>query len=99
MDPSLRAGRARKRKGRTQNAHLETAGAGASGETDDLTRIKGIGPTFEARLNAMGYRTYLDLARWSPEDLDSLGKGLGARIRLKEWSDRAAELHRRKYGS
>ena len=77
----------------------ERARARASGERDDLTRIKGIGPAFEARLNEMGYRTYLDLARWTSEELDTLGKGLGARIRLKEWSDRAAELHSRKYGT
>ena len=102
VDPPGRAGLSRKRRGRPRNARPEAADvatAGASGESDDLTRIKGIGPTFEARLNEMGYRTFLDLAGWTPEDLDALGKGLGARIRLKEWSDRAAELHRRKYGS
>lgn len=102
VDPSRRDGRAPKRKGRTEGARpaaAEAVGGRASGESDDLTRIKGIGPTFEARLHELGYRTYLDLARWTPEDLDALGKGLGARIRLKEWSDRAAELHRRKYGS
>ncbi len=97
-----RAGLPRTRAGRGRNARpraVEGAGAGASRESDDLTRIKGIGPTFEARLNEMGYRTYLDLARWTSEDLDALGKGFGARIRLEEWSDRAAELHRRKYGA
>jgi len=100
MDPSHRARLARTRNVRKRNARPAVAGrarARAPGESDDLTRIKGIGPTFEARLNEMGYRTYLDLAGWTSEDLDTLGKGLGARIRLKEWSDRAAELHRRKY--
>jgi len=100
MDPSQRARLARTRNVRKRNARPAAAGrvrARAPGESDDLTRIKGIGPTFEARLNEMGYRTYLDLARWTSDDLDTLGRGLGARIRLKEWSDRAAELHRRKY--
>ncbi len=100
--PARSAGLSRTRTGRRRNARplsAEAASVGASRESDDLTRIKGIGPTFEARLNQMGYRTYLDLARWTSEDLDALGKGLGARIRLKEWSDRAAELHRRKYGA
>ncbi|WP_419161667.1 hypothetical protein [Candidatus Palauibacter sp.] len=68
------------------------------GEPDDLKLIKGIGPAFESRLHALGYTTYRDLAGWSAEDLDALGEGLGARIRLEEWSARAAELHRRKYG-
>ncbi|MCY3600036.1 MAG: hypothetical protein OXN85_08695 [Gemmatimonadetes bacterium] len=100
--PARRAGFPRTRTGRRRNARplpAESVGARASREGDDLTRIKGIGPTFEARLNEMGYRTYLDLARWTSDDLDTLGRGLGARIRLKEWSDRAAELHRRKYGA
>ena len=99
--PVRRAGLPRSRAGRRRNARpLASGGVGATAarERDDLTRIKGIGPTFEARLNEMGYRTYLDLARWTSEDLDALGRGLGARIRLKEWSERAAELHRRKYG-
>ena len=100
MDPSRRPRLSRTRNVRKRNARPTVAArarARAPGESDDLTRIKGIGPTFEARLNEMGYRTYLDLARWTSEDLDTLGEGLGARIRLKEWSDRAAELHRRKY--
>ncbi|MXW66469.1 MAG: hypothetical protein F4Z72_05620 [Gemmatimonadales bacterium] len=100
--PARRAGLPRTRAGRRRNARpraTEGVGAGAVRERDDLTRIKGIGPTFEARLNEMGYRTYLDLARWTSEDLDALGRGLGARIRLQEWSERAAELHRRKYGA
>lgn len=99
VNPSRRARLPRTRTVRKRNARpaAERARARASSESDDLTRIKGIGPAFEARLNEMGYRTYLDLARWTSEDLDTLGKGLGARIRLKEWSDRAAELHSRKY--
>ncbi|MDE2720944.1 hypothetical protein [Candidatus Palauibacter polyketidifaciens] len=91
-----RARTVRKRNARPA-AERARARARASSEGDDLTRIKGIGPAFEARLNEMGYRTYLDLARWTSEDLDTLGRGLGARIRLKEWSERAAELHRREY--
>lgn len=106
VDPARRAGLARKRTFVSRNARSAgagvgavAAGTGAAGRSDDLTRIKGIGPTFEARLNELGYSTYLDLARWTPEDLDALGAGLGARIRLKEWSERAAELHRKKYGA
>lgn len=101
VSPSRRARLARTRKIRKRPARPASAAgrarARAAGESDDLTRIKGIGPAFAARLNEMGYRTYRDLARWTSEDLDTLGKGLGARIRLEEWSDHAAELHRRKY--
>ena len=65
---------------------------------DDLTRIKGIGPAFEERLKELGYRTFRDIAHWDASDFEALGEGFGARIRLAEWSARAAELHRDKYG-
>ena len=65
---------------------------------DDLTQIKGIGPAYEERLRALGYRAFRDIARWDASDFEALGEGFGARIRLTEWSARAAELHREKYG-
>ncbi len=65
---------------------------------DDLTRIKGIGPAFEERLKELGYTTFRHIAHWNVSDFEALGEGFGARIRLTEWSARAAELHREKYG-
>ena len=76
-----------------------SAAAQAPRETDDLKRIKGIGPAFERRLRELGHKTYRDIALWSARDIDELGEGFGARVRLTEWSARAAELHRDKYGA
>ena len=73
-------------------------GAHVAAVTDDLTQIKGIGPAFEDRLRELGYHTFRDIARWDATDFEALGEGFGARVRLSEWSARAAELHRAKYG-
>ena len=100
-NPARSAGLAREKKDRRFNSRPlagEGVGAPPTHESDDLTSIKGIGPAFAARLNGMGYRRYFDLARWTSDDLDGLAVELGARTRLKEWSERATELHLRKYG-
>lgn len=68
-------------------------------ESDDLKRIKGIGPAYEERLRQLGYRTFRDIAHWDATDFEALGEGFGARVRLVEWAARAAELHREKYGA
>ena len=91
-----------RRPKRSQRKHRPLATAGATAGTDsadDLKLIKGIGPTFEQRLNEMGYSTFQSVAAWSSDDLDRLGEELGARIRLEEWSARAAELHAEKHGA
>lgn len=86
-----------------QRAHPPaSAGSGAKQGfptgPDDLTQIKGIGPTYEERLRELGYGAFRDIARWDASDFEALGEGFGARIRLTEWAARAAELHREKYG-
>ena len=63
-----------------------------------MRRIKGIGPAFEDRLKELGYNTFQDIALWGPPDFEALEEEFGARIRLAEWSRRAAELHLAKYG-
>ena len=80
-------------------AAREGAAAGPADRVDDLKLIKGIGPAFESRLNELGFTSYRDLALWTAEDLIAVGTGLGAKVRLKEWSARATELHLEKYGS
>lgn len=56
---------------------------------DSLTDIKGIGPAFEQALNAIGIRTFADLARQRPE---ALAAQLGARVtveRVRGWIEQA----------
>lgn len=48
--------------------------AGAPPEPDDLTRIKGIGPTYAARLQAAGISTFQQLSKTSPDRLREITK-------------------------
>lgn len=63
---------------------------GASGPPDDLTRLKGVGPKFAARLNELGVIRYDQLAGLSATEIamldDRLGpfKGRLARDRVPE---------------
>ena len=59
---------------------------------DNLTAIRGIGPTMQYRLNEAGIRTYAQLAQSTPEELR---KVLGARAQLanvEDWIAQAQEL-------
>ena len=60
------------------------------GGQDDLSRVKGIGPVFRARLSEAGVATFADLARADAE-------ALAARIdvaasRVDDWVDQARRL-------
>ena len=46
------------------------------GEKDDLTKIKGIGPFIEKRLNMIGIYTFLQLAELSPDMIDRVGAAI-----------------------
>ena len=45
-------------------------------EKDDLTRIKGVGPFIEKRLNMIGIYTFQQLAELSPEMIDRVGAAI-----------------------
>jgi len=45
-------------------------------EKDDLTKIKGVGPFIEKRLNMIGIYTYQQLAELSPEMIDRVGAAI-----------------------
>lgn len=62
-----------------------------TGDGDDLTTIRGIGPVFAARLNAAGYRTLASLAGTDPQVLaDAAGVTLE---RAEDWASQATSLH------
>jgi predicted flap endonuclease-1-like 5' DNA nuclease len=68
---------------------------------DDLSKIHGIGPTFARTLNKMGLHTFVQIARWKPEDIDKVAKKLYTapdRIKRDKWIDEAKKLHEQKYG-
>ncbi len=67
---------------------------------DDLKRIKGVGPVFERRLNALGYKTFLDIAKWGPAEIDKVTALLETspgRIRRQDWVTQARQLHEGRY--
>ena len=47
-----------------------------SDEKDDLTKIKGVGPFIEKRLNMIGIYTFQQLAELSPEMIDRVGAAI-----------------------
>jgi predicted flap endonuclease-1-like 5' DNA nuclease/uncharacterized protein (UPF0147 family) len=80
---------------------MEQAKAAKDGQKDDLSKIHGIGPVFARTLNKMGLHTFVQIARWKPEDIAKVAKKLYTapdRIRRDKWIDEAKKEHFRKYG-
>ncbi|MEM1055956.1 MAG: hypothetical protein AAGI52_10555 [Bacteroidota bacterium] len=74
-----------------------------SGPTyDDLQRISGIGPVIERQLAELGVTTYRQIARFTDDDIERVGRHLDVfpdRVRREKWVDQAAALHRETYGT
>ncbi len=66
----------------------------SDGAPDDLKRIRGVGVATETRLNAMGVRTYVDVARWSAADIARFSEALDmpGRIEKENWVGQAQVL-------
>lgn len=63
--------------------------------SDDLTRIKGIGPTFATALKAAGITTFAQIAAWTEQDIERLAPLLRtttARIQKHDWPNAARKL-------
>jgi predicted flap endonuclease-1-like 5' DNA nuclease len=70
-------------------------------ERDDLKKIHGIGPVLERALNKMGTYTYIQIANWTPGEIDRVAQKLETgpdRIKRGHWIASAKKLHREKYG-
>lgn len=70
-------------------------------EKDDLKQIHGIGPVIERALNKMGTYRYVQIAKWTPDEIARVAKKLEtgpARIKRAQWIANAKKLHREKYG-
>jgi hypothetical protein len=73
----------------------------AATRKDDLKKIQGISPAIERALNKMGTFTYVQIARWKPNDIARVVKKLDAlpgRIKPDHWIAGAKKQHRDKYG-
>ncbi|MGZ8384932.1 MAG: hypothetical protein ACXWWI_03070 [Nitrospira sp.] len=74
---------------------------GKDSQKDDLKKIHGIGPVFAQTLNKMGTYTFIQIARWKPDDIEKIAKKLETdpdRIKRDKWIADAKEQHFRKYG-
>lgn len=75
-------------------APTQTA-AEPSGDVDDLSRIKGVGPKLKSLLISQGITRFSQIAAWSEEDIDRVDAQLGrfeGRIRRDSWVEQAALL-------
>src|SRR6266849_7851981 len=90
-----------RQNGSQLSLHMEQAKAAKDGPKDDLSKIHGIGPVFTRTLNKMGLHTFVQIARWKPEDIAKVAKKLYTapdRIKRDNWIDEAKKEHYRKYG-
>jgi len=68
--------------------------------SDDLKKIQGIGPAFAETLHKLGTRTFIQIARWKPEDVEKIAKKLATdpeRIKRENWIAGAKKQHYDKY--
>lgn len=72
----------------------ELLAAPRDGEANDLKRVKGIGPANEKKLNAFGIYHFDQIANWSPEQAEWIGKELSfpGRIEREDWIEQAKVL-------
>ncbi|GKS63150.1 hypothetical protein YTPLAS72_04540 [Nitrospira sp.] len=81
-------------------AHAKS-GNGKAVQKDDLQQINGIGPVFAQTLNKLGTYTFIQIARWKPDDIKKISKKLDTdpeRIKRENWIADAKKQHFRKYG-
>ena len=68
--------------------------AEAATQADDLKKISGIGPKLEQVLNAMGIRSYVQIAGWSEDDIAKIDDQLklNGRVSRDDWRGQANAL-------
>ncbi len=67
---------------------------------DDLKKIDGIGMAHANQLQKLGTRTFVQIARWKPEDIEKIAKKLETdpeRIKRENWVAGAKKQHYEKY--
>ena len=67
---------------------------------DDLKKIHGVGPKIEKLLKGMGITSFLQVANFTPEDIETVTRALDAfpgRIERDDWVGSADQLYREKY--
>ncbi len=73
----------------------------AEERTDDLRRIRGVGPAIESALHGLGVRSYRQLATLDEAGLERVRDAVRdrwQRIEREDWIGQARQLHQEKYG-
>jgi predicted flap endonuclease-1-like 5' DNA nuclease len=99
--PASGAPRRPRQNGAESNIQAGQPQLGKNVQADDLKKISGIGPAFAHTLNKLGTRTFIQIARWKPEDIAKIAKKLDTdpdRIKRDNWIADAKKQHYRKYG-
>jgi predicted flap endonuclease-1-like 5' DNA nuclease/chromosome segregation ATPase len=87
--------------GKDSHVAQPKSGNGKDVQKDDLEKINGIGPVFAQTLNKLGTHTFIQIARWKPEDIKKISKKLETdpeRIKREHWIADAKKQHYKKYG-
>jgi predicted flap endonuclease-1-like 5' DNA nuclease len=106
-EASLRVLEAQLASSRTSSLKLEAELAAAhadnaAGAPDDLKLLRGIGPSFERALHALGVRSFEQIAAWTEEDVQQFARKLRTtplRIQRNDWVGGAREELRRRQSS
>ena len=66
----------------------------ADGKKDDLKKIKGVGEQLERRLNNQGVFHYIQVSKWTPEEVKFMDEKLksNGRIAREDWVGQAKLL-------
>jgi predicted flap endonuclease-1-like 5' DNA nuclease len=81
-----------------QRKHLldyKSFGMATPEEMDDLKMISGIGPFIEERLHALDIYTFLQISKFTPQDIETINDAIeyfSGRIERDEWVSQAREL-------
>lgn len=73
-----------------------------STEQDDLTKINGITPEIEKKLNAAGVYNFEQISHWDPSDLHRITQEIAfmpGRIESENWIGQAINLNQKKHNS
>merc|ERR1712107_837423 len=68
-------------------------------EKDDLTKIKGIGPFINRRVNKIGIYTFDQVAKMTPDIEEDVNKAIiyfPGRVRRDDWAGQAKEFAKKK---
>jgi predicted flap endonuclease-1-like 5' DNA nuclease len=88
-------------RGRVAEIAGRTAGDGDL-PNDDLVLIHGVGPKIAKLLVSMGITSFRQVARFTPDDIETVTEALEAfpgRIERDDWVGSARQLHREAYGT